>query len=145
MKPAIAFALLLAASPSLARETPSGEWAHVGNTVNSAIFVDRAVLGRSGAARPFRTLHINVQTAMGWRAAEHRGTIDCAARTLTYEGVVVTKTDGSRDTLASAVGKPVPFPKRGALHAFATSVCAGKLGPAVADPAAWTNKNFRPG
>jgi hypothetical protein len=145
MKTLIPCVLLLAAGPSFAAGPTPGGWAHVGNTYNSAVFVDRAVLSETGAARPFRTLHINVQLSAGWRAAEHRGTIDCAARSLRYQGVVVTRTDGRRETLPSAVAKPVAFPPRGVLHTFATSVCAGKLGPAIGDPQVWTRKNFRPG
>ena len=137
--------VLLAGVASPVGAAPVGNWAHVGNTYNSAIFVDRAVLRTAGAERPFRTLHINTQTDKGWWAAEHRGTIDCAARTLRYHGVVITKADGQRETLPSAIAKPRPFPPKGVMHKFATSVCANKLGPAVGSPESWTRKNFRPG
>jgi hypothetical protein len=137
--------LLAGATPSIAASAAAGAWAHVGNTYNSAIFVDRAILADKGAQRHFRTLHVNVQPSAGWRSAEHRGVIDCAARTLRYQGVVMTKTDGRRQALPSASAAPVPFPARGVLRDFATSVCAGKLGPPVRDPEAWTKTNFRPG
>lgn len=137
--------LLVGALPSVAVAAAPGEWAHLGNTYNSAIFVDRAVLAANSSSRPFRTLHINTQPAAGWRAAEHRGTINCAAQTLRYEGVFLTKLDGRRDALPSAMTKPVPFPAKGLMRTFAMSVCAGRLGPAIKDPEGWTKKNFRPG
>lgn len=134
--------LLLIATPGAA--APATQWVHVGNTYNSSIFVDRAVLRESGSKRRFRTLHINVQTSAGWRAAEHRGTIDCAARTLFYEGVIITESNGSRKTLPSAVAKPVRVPAKGVMRTLADSICTGKLGPSVSDPDGWTKKNFRP-
>ena len=121
------------------------DWAHVGNTYNSAIFVDRSVLAESNTSRPFRTLHVNTQLSAGWRVAEHRGTINCSARTLQYDGVVLTKLDGRRETLPSATTRPVPFPSTGLVRAFATAVCARRLGPAISDPEGWTKENFRPG
>jgi hypothetical protein len=136
--------LLLTAQQSIAATT-SKRWAHVGNTYNSAIFVDLSVRSESGAKRRFRTLHVNVQRSAGWTTAEHHGAIDCVARTLRYDGVVITETNGVRKTLPSAVAKPVAFPSRGVMRTFATSVCAGKLGPPISDPQAWTKKNFRPG
>ena len=137
--------LLLTAQQSIAATTTSKRWAHVGNTYNSAIFVDLAVRSESGAKRRFRTLHVNVQRSAGWTTAEHHGAIDCVARTLRYDGVVITETNGVRKTLPSAVAKPVTFPSRGVMHTFATSLCAGKLGLPISDPEAWTRKNFRPG
>ena len=134
----------LAAAPSFSMAATPAAWAHVGNTYNSAVFVDRAVLAESGPQRRFRTLHINVQTSAGWSAAEHRGVIDCAAQTLRYEGVVLTKTGGARETLPSATAKPVAFPRRGVLRTFTTSVCERRLGPTIDNPAAWTRANFKP-
>lgn len=145
MRLSLAFIGLVASvSPARPGNPPRG-WAHVGNTYNSAIFVDRAILREKGPSRHFRTLHINVQLSAGWRSAEHRGVIDCAARTLRYDGVVMTKLDGSRQALPSSVARPVPFPARGVLSTMARSICAGNLGPAVGDPHAWTTRNFRPG
>jgi len=137
--------LLLTGEQSIAATATSRRWAHVGNTYNSAIFVDLAVRSENGAKKRFQTLHVNVQRSAGWSTAEHHGAIDCVARTLRYDGVFITETNGVRKTLPSAVAKPVGFPSRGVMRTFATSICAGKLGPPISDPEAWTKKNFRPG
>jgi hypothetical protein len=144
MKIVLVISVLVLTAEQSTAATTSRRWAHVGNTYNSAIFVDLAVRSESGAKRRFRTLHVNVQRSAGWTAAEHHGAIDCVARTLRYDGVVITETNGVRKTLPSAVAKPVAFPSRGVIRTFATSVCAGKLGPPISDPQAWTKKNYRP-
>jgi hypothetical protein len=138
--------MLWGAVGSAAAAAPNAAgWAHVGNTYNSAIFVDREILSAKGPRRTFRTLHINTQPSAGWVTAEHRGTIDCEAQTLLYQGVTLTKTDGSRQALPSSVATPFPFPARGVMRTIAASMCSGKLDPAIEDPATWTQKNFRPG
>jgi len=142
VKLAVGLALIITSASAAA---PAAGWAHVGNSYNSAIFVDRAILSATDAQRPFRTLHINAQPAAGWLRAEHRGIIDCTAQTLFYERVTITRADGSREFLPSALTKPVPFPQRGLMRTVATAMCSGGLGPAVPDPAAWTRDNFRPG
>lgn len=135
--------LLVGSLPTAASAAETG-WAHVGNTDNSAIFVDRAVLAVGGPARRFRSLHINARPG-DWRSSERRGLIDCAAKTVIYEDFIITKSDGRRETHKSTIAKPAPFPPRGILLRVATAICSNRLGPAVLDPAAWTARNFKRG
>ncbi len=145
--PIILLALVTATSGVAGFATGPGriQWAHAGNSYNSAIFVDRAVLNEHGAARPFRTFHVNAQPQSGWRTAEHRATINCAAATVRYGDVRITRSDGRIDTPKSALDRSVAFPRHGVMHNLFAAICAGKLGPAIGDPQRWAANNVRPG
>ena len=140
----LALAAMGSGGAGFATGSPESGWAHAGNTYNSAIFVDRAVLSVAGRERRFRTLHINSQPQSGWLRAEHHAVINCAAATVRHGDGILTRTDGRVETRRAALGRAVAFPKRGVVNALLTSICARRLGPAIADPQRWTRANFRP-
>ena len=141
----LALAVMGSGGAGYATGSPASGWTHAGNTHNSAIFVDRAVLSQAGDERPFRTLHINTEPQSGWGRAEHRATINCAAATVRYGDVVMTRTDGKVAAQKSALHRAIAFPQRGVLNTLFTAICAGMLGPPIADPQRWTRANFGPG
>ena len=136
---------LLAFAEPLGADAYAESWEVVGSTYNSVAFVDRASFSTAKRVRIVNALRVSGQPQTdGWRSTTQRIRIDCAGRLMGDEGSMVESFDGLK-TAYGPTAAVQPVPKRGVFARLYESVCEGRHGQKVADPKAWTLRNFKVG
>ena len=132
--------LLAGASPAAA-----ADWRLAGTTYNSVAFIDMASVADRGSGKTFTALRVSGQPAKdGWKTVVQKLHVDCRTRIFIDAGSVIEQADGSIRKYPG-IGASQKAMSSGVFYDMFEILCGGRAARSIADPRAWTHRNFKVG